>query len=302
MAEHKQEPSIPKARKNGWEAVDRYFWGYIDTARFTKAAVPDADSWKGSKSFHEYSGRCADRQRAESVGPLQVLWPPKPACPSQPISTEPAWCSSQWLLVWFQVRLLSCPDNECLLGHFGSCKHKVEVGIMRHVETPLAKGSSRLREGLMMQLHEFAEQLEKDMVVAVNAADDERFLEGSYWLALLLGGAFQCPEQMVHATDVFEAGWLVVRVRWYELKQVSQRGYILSYEERLVPVNAIVRLLGLAFSNSYSVGRETRSATVAGSSLHFLDEDSHNLIEAACRHAPNDVVAETALEEESGGS
>jgi hypothetical protein len=75
MAEHKQAPSIPKARKNGWEAVDRYFWGYIDTARFTKTAVPDADSWKGSKSFHEYSGRCADRQHAESEGPLQ-------ACPS----------------------------------------------------------------------------------------------------------------------------------------------------------------------------------------------------------------------------
>ena len=76
MAEHKQEPSIPKARKNGWEAVDRFFWGYIDTARFTKGAVPDADSWKGSKSFHEYAGRCADRQRAESQGPLQVLWSP----------------------------------------------------------------------------------------------------------------------------------------------------------------------------------------------------------------------------------
>ena len=73
MAEHKQEPSIPKARKNGWEAVDRYFWGYIDTVRFTKAAVPDADSWKGSKSFHQYVGLCADRQRAESQGPLQVL-------------------------------------------------------------------------------------------------------------------------------------------------------------------------------------------------------------------------------------
>ena len=73
MAEHKQEPSIPKARKNGWEAVDGYFWGYIDTVRFTKAAVPAADSWKGSKSFHEYAGRCTDRRRAESDGPLQVL-------------------------------------------------------------------------------------------------------------------------------------------------------------------------------------------------------------------------------------
>ena len=58
---------------------------------------------------------------------------------------------------------------------------------MRHVETPLAKGSARLREGLMMQLHEFAELLEKNMLVAVNAADDERGLEGNYWLALLLG-------------------------------------------------------------------------------------------------------------------
>ena len=73
MAEHKQEPSIPKARKNGWEAVDGYFWGYIDTVRFTKAAVPAADSWKGSKSFHEYAGRCTDQRRAESDGPLQVL-------------------------------------------------------------------------------------------------------------------------------------------------------------------------------------------------------------------------------------
>lgn len=72
LAEHKPEPSIPKAKKNGWEAVDRYFWGYVDTIRFTKALVPNADSWKGSKSFHEYTGRCVARQRAESEGPLQV--------------------------------------------------------------------------------------------------------------------------------------------------------------------------------------------------------------------------------------
>ena len=105
--------------------------------------------------------------------------------------------------------------------------------MMRHVETPLSKGSARLREGLMMQLHEFAEQLEKGSLVAVNAAEDERQLEGNYWLALLLGGAFVCPEQMVHATDVFEAGWLVVRVRWYQLEQVSQRGYVLLLHERI---------------------------------------------------------------------
>lgn len=72
MAEHKPYPSIPKERKNGWEAVDRFLWGYIDTSRFTKTVVPDADSWKGSKSSHEYHGCCVDRRRAESDGPLQV--------------------------------------------------------------------------------------------------------------------------------------------------------------------------------------------------------------------------------------
>lgn len=195
------------------------------------------------------------------------------------------------MFVWCQVRLLSCPDNECLLGRYGNCKHKAEVGIMRHVETPLVKGSTRVREGLMMALHEFAEQLEKGMLVAVNAADDERSLEGNYWLAQLLGGAFECPEQMVHATDVFEAGWLVVRAQWYELKQVSQRGYVLLREEHIIPVNAIVRLLGLTFSNSYSAARQTRSASAAGSSLYFLDEDTHNLVEAACRHQVDEEVA-----------
>ena len=112
------------------------------------------------------------------------------------------------------------------------------------------------------------------------------------WLALLLGGAFECPEQLVHATDVFEAGWLVVPVQWYALEQVSQRGYVLLREERIVPVNAIVRLLGLSFSNSYSAGRQTRSATAAVSSLHFFDENSHNLVETACRHEVGEEVAD----------
>ena len=169
---------------------------------------------------------------------------------------------------------------------------------MRHVLAPLAKGSARVREGQLLSLYEFAERLEAGMLVAVNADDDERDIEGDYWLALLLGEAFACPESLVHATDVFEAGWLVVRVKWYSLTQVSQRGYILKPEERIVPVSAIVRLLSLAFSNSYAAGRQTRSASTAGSGLHFFDEDSHNLVEAACRHEVGQEVAAAPAEGE----
>ena len=76
-----------------------------------------------------------------------------------------------------------------------------------------------------------------------------------------------------------------MRAQWYSLKQISQRGYILLPEERLVPVNAlvVVRLLGLEFTNSYSAGRKLRSAKKSGGPLHFLSEDTHNVLLAACR-------------------
>ena len=44
------------------------------------------------------------------------------------------------LLALHQVRLLSCPDDECLLGRFANCRHRPEVGVMRHVETPRGEG------------------------------------------------------------------------------------------------------------------------------------------------------------------
>jgi hypothetical protein len=74
---------------------------------------------------------------------------------------------------------------------------------------------------------------------------------------------------------------------------------VLKPVERIIPVNSIVRLLGLAFSNSYSAGHKTRSATATGSSLYFFEEDSHNLVEAACRHeAGQDVAAMDVVEAE----
>jgi 7-keto-8-aminopelargonate synthetase-like enzyme len=64
-----------------------------------------------------------------------------------------------------------------------------------------------------------------------------------------------------------------------------------------------VRLLALAFSNSYAAERTTRSATAAGSSMLFFDEDNHNLVEAACRHEEGqEVAADTVPEAEGEGS
>ena len=59
LAEHKPFTSTPKASKRGWEAIGRIFYGYMDTIKFTKLVVPDADGSKfgDSKKHSSFVGR-----------------------------------------------------------------------------------------------------------------------------------------------------------------------------------------------------------------------------------------------------
>ena len=62
-------PATPKELKDGWEAPTKYFFGFMDTAKFTKSRVPTAEArgWDCNKK-HFYIGRCADAQRAQAGG------------------------------------------------------------------------------------------------------------------------------------------------------------------------------------------------------------------------------------------
>jgi len=102
-------------------------------------------------------------------------------------------------------------------------------------------------------------------------------------LLLTRGPAFAAPSNMVHATDQFEEGWLVVPATWYCLEQISERGYRLMTEERLIPVSTTVRLKGIKFSNTQG-GPQERELR-GRSNLLFLSEDMHNAILAACNGA-----------------
>ena len=41
LAEHRRAPSVAQEAKDGWQAATKYFWGYYDTAKFTKRLVRD---------------------------------------------------------------------------------------------------------------------------------------------------------------------------------------------------------------------------------------------------------------------
>ena len=98
------------------------------------------------------------------------------------------------------------------------------------------------------------------------------------WLFLVESEAFEVPEDMVHSGAEYEAGWLVVRGRWFELVQRSPRGYKLKAGSRLVVVNTMIRLPNVIFSGG-SVGKAPRESR---SGLHIMEEDQMNhLLESA---------------------
>lgn len=261
LAKNRPRPSVGKANKSGWEAPGRYIWAYYDTKHFTKFIVPDATSTKGCQEQHEFVGLCKDRMQAEQVGV-------------------------------HQSRLLFCACDPCLLYDFEHCEMQSVVGKMSRVKAPLPRGA-QTRQPKLLALREFADSLECNQVVAVNADSDERHLEGSYWLAQLTGPAFVIPEDCVHSGQQYYEGWIVAPGHWYVLRQQSERGYELQSAEVWIVVNHMVRLRGISFTSSQSgpQGRTLRkllakgpasSGRAMGTGLSFLSEDMHNQIMLAC--------------------
>ena len=166
-----------------------------------------------------------------------------------------------------------CACDACLLFDFANCEMRAQRGPMVSVKVPLKKGEVA-RTNQIESLVEWAKLLKPGMVVAVRAAAHEVEIEGPYWLLLVDSEAFEMPDDMAHATDELEAGWLVVRGRWYSLKQRSPRGYGRLEAEKLVLVNAMIRLPNVIFAGG-AVGKAPRESR---SGLNVLEDDMHNLL------------------------
>lgn len=208
--------------------------------------MPDALPFPDSFRCHQYVGLCGDQQKATRDGPLLV---------------KDGFCS--------------CSSCRPPLYDFYNCKLKSQNGKFRRVECKLAKGQVAGVPQLLA-LEEWAASLEKGQVVAVRVDESEagKYNGQTYYLALVLGLAFELPESMVHATQGYEEGWLVVEAQWYDLIQVSHRGYKLLPGKVLILVNSMIKLPGVCFERT--VGR------AVAEKKHLLGELKHNEIEACC--------------------
>ena len=204
---------------------------------------------------HQHVGMCMDKETAERDGPLLA-------------------------------RTIFCGCERCVNFDFSNCLMKSEFGTMKRVFCKVRAHASRTRhtrkrmhihhhvlraqlarnqhvaETRSIALEEFALLLDKDQTHAVHASRTEWHIEGPYWLAKLLGKAYQTQEDQVRPSPEIHQGpwhmlsclwqviagqqvpkgyWLV-KARFYKLVQTSQRAYVLLKEEIELNVNALVRL------------------------------------------------------------
>lgn len=160
LADERRAPSMAASAKDGWQAATKYFFGYLDTAKFTKGRVPDCEArgW-ACHDQHVYAGLCADQQRAERDGPIRT-------------------------------GRMFCACVPCSMLNFGQCEMTAMMGRTRDVQVPLPRGTAS-RVPQIESLQEWADQLKPGMVVGVRATGAEKHLEGPVWLLLITSEAFE---------------------------------------------------------------------------------------------------------------
>jgi len=125
-----------------------------------------------------------------------------------------------------------------------------------HGDAPAAPASKRARKSVV-RLDPAVAERGGGQLRAVSVDAPERGLEGDWWLCEILGPASQATAQQAHATDLFEEGWWIVRIKWYRhVPGSSPRKYtLLQNSTRWLSVSAIIRVDGLEFEGGQRVAR-----------------------------------------------
>ena len=249
LAQHYQVPATAKMKKDGWWAVSDIFYGYLDPSCFTQAAVAPAEPLKGSDSFRRFIGRSRHHD-ALRTGPLEL-------------SAHFCGCAS----------CCKYDFQNCLMHGKGGISTRLVQGFCKRANTNA--GLPSLTEDLQV----FATKEVHANTIGVVAADiREQHIEGGYWLVWIKCKPYLATRREACATDVIEEGWWVVKIQWYTHQPHlgdTSRHYKLENEERLLAVNALLRIRGITFQSSGEGGqRESRSG------VKVLGHEAHKNIQA----------------------
>lgn len=224
LAQTHPGPLTAEENRVGAWAPGRYFYGhYADSLWSSSDQAMDFKPYKEAKKYRYRAGLVADKERAAVSGRFTG-----------------------------RRRFCACPP--CAPPKFATGKC-----LVRHISAPpvaLVCPTVRAPAGTKTRtqaLTDFSRALKAGEVRAVVAADDEKALEGNFWLAELLSESYAIDEDVVLNGDHLKAGFLVVKVRWlsFQGKAWDLRRYSVG-EESLVVTSALVRTAPVNMDSSGS--------------------------------------------------
>ena len=183
LAQTHPGPLTAEENRVGAWAPGRYFYGhYADSLWSSSDQAMDFKPYKEAKKYRYRAGLVADKERAAVSGRFTG-----------------------------RRRFCACPP--CAPPKFATGKC-----LVRHISAPpvaLVCPAVRAPAGTKTRtqaLTDFSRALKAGEVRAVVAADDEKALEGNFWLAELLSESYAIDEDVVLNGDHLKAGFLVVKV------------------------------------------------------------------------------------------
>lgn len=222
-------------------APERYLYVYYSD-EVLGVGNRDFNAYKDTKQFHSRVGRCVDPVTAEQNGPLTIREVFCACTPCAPPNYDFEHC--------LVPRLVGRPKQV----------YTRPVAAAIPVQTRLqSEQESRLA------LVTFATTISAGEVRAVRVHEDDREIEGNFWLAKITSEMFIAPEGgFVFAGEEFPADFLLVKIRWFQalslISESQARPYRLLSDERCLSVMSIMRIepvetmqVGQSRSNRFEV-------------------------------------------------
>lgn len=212
----------PKAgSKKGLWSPKRYFWGFFD-----EKLLKPPDHFKpynNSKQFRHRVGLCKDADTVRLQGPVHI-----------------------------RSRFCACPNCALPVFDFKKCLVRSIVGPYMQTAQCRKLAVHPATTTRSASLAEFNATLKQGDARAVKVADDQRGIEGPFWVVLLRSEMYENEVDVEYPGEKINAGFHVVRVQWFEFagnvdvgtrdEPNQVRHYRLLRGERLLSTTVLMRL------------------------------------------------------------
>jgi len=227
FALNKQTPLVEKAKKSGWWAVERVYYGFYNSKLFTASRVPTAKGFKGSKPMHSLVGLCTEDEKARRDGPLRA-------------------------------RHVFCGCARCAAFDYENCLMKDEFGTLKPFETPLeTQVSAAVTRSVALEDFADACKAQRDVGVRVTKVDQAHYAhlamlnqsmdDGPLWFARLLEDAKQLGAPLTYRGHRFDTGFWVAKAQWFTRINRSPNTYKLLPGDFMLDINHGIRIDAPAF-------------------------------------------------------